>query len=509
MSSQILNEARSKLQFLTKEEAVYKERIRSMVKGSQINVDFNKLQQFSREIDQLAGESRLYQNKMSNLMSRLDSDEDSGDYNEAARLKSRFVEREKAFRTLKAFSQKTKSEFQETEIRLTKLAGRLNPPKAKPSNISTKTSASSAFGEPTGLADLISTFRKRMNKLSADNDNRLDLQRKIYKEEFSGGQEATVDKHGFDALDNLQFLMHLCDTGRDYLLTFEQAKLVNNLRTLAEEYPKYYKLGDRYTPGSPEYTAKLKEFMELIEAKKPGLFASDSEWSEYDRQVEKQQVLYNAILEQAICEIQGANRKDIDAISDADWYKFNDQVNEIARKIPEDISQTVHYGRNEFNRAPATLEDMINNPDGWNRQMMLGSGYHMNGDDGAYTIKFYHDSGSEAIYDTRTGELITIENGHDNMGTYNFGSQSSPISSIGNGDHKRLDMDTHEKWGAAPNYPAEITSSQAVARASEVQFSKEYEDARKQYDAWKDAFNEAKESGRPKREPERYQGSPA
>ena len=245
-----------------------------------------------------------------------------------------------------------------------------------------------------------------------------------------------------DDLNNLFFLTDLRLDGKSEILFFYQLSKSKNIYALATEYKDYYKLATTCQIASAKYTENLEAFLIEIDSK----FGAE-------KSVEKDYFL-NGIIEQAICEIY-KNQEDVDKLPDKDWYKFNDIINELAHGISSvydvdinedrsNVSEFVHIERNAFNRAPKTWEDMLANPSGWERQIVFGSGYHMNGKDAKSNIKMYHESGSEAVYNLKTGELLLIDNDPNNMSTYNYGGQNGITPGT---PHNDLDIATHKKWG--------------------------------------------------------------
>jgi len=266
----------------------------------------------------------------------------------------------------------------------------------------------------------------------------------------------------FNDLNNLLFLTDLRMNGNGHLLTKDQLEKSNNLFSLATLYPDYYNLDKKYGLGTPEYNAKLEELRQRLRedfrVMETRQFVGEngktythemSTWP--DR--EGRDAILNGVVEQAIYEIY---KDQADAVPNSDWYKFTETINHVVSDISTtlytdeknyigNISQTVHWERNAFNRAPATWDELLKQTanretSSWNVQMVMGSGYHMFGKDGIYIIKVHRDSGQEAIYSLLTGELRP-----DNS-TYNYGSQTNPLNSTATGVHRVYDISTHNEW---------------------------------------------------------------
>lgn len=119
-----------------------------------------------------------------------------------------------------------------------------------------------------------------------------------------------------------------------------------------------------------------------------------------------------------------------------------------------DIDREIHYFRNELNRCPKTLEDLLLQngrlPEKrrWKLVSVKGSLYHMQGPDGIYNLKFISPDGfCEAVYN-KAGVLLTEANDPVNMGTFNY----SPGINHNNA-HKKFDVLPYLKWGNSANSP--------------------------------------------------------
>ena len=113
--------------------------------------------------------------------------------------------------------------------------------------------------------------------------------------------------------------------------------------------------------------------------------------------------------------------------------RFHKLVSSLIYKIGYVDMQT-HYFRNKLNRAPKTLKELIrlNKTLPVNKRWILlsvaDSGYHMQGVDGEYNLKFVsYDGFCEAVYNKK-GILLNENNDPINMGTYNYGAGISNIN---------------------------------------------------------------------------------
>ena len=79
--------------------------------------------------------------------------------------------------------------------------------------------------------------------------------------------------------------------------------------------------------------------------------------------------------------------------------------------------------------------------------LRIASGYHMQGADGEYNLKFLsYDSFCEAVYNKK-GILLNENNDPINMGTYNYGEGYSIK------DHIKFDQYPYLLWGNTANSP--------------------------------------------------------
>ena len=110
------------------------------------------------------------------------------------------------------------------------------------------------------------------------------------------------------------------------------------------------------------------------------------------------------------------------------------------------ISEELHYFRLKLNRAPETLEEMLeiieNDSSSWILCSERKARYHMYGSDGEYNVKFVSSTQKtnnmyEAIYNLKdfniistTNEVIDEKESPENMGTYNYYGMESIIQEI-------------------------------------------------------------------------------
>lgn len=106
------------------------------------------------------------------------------------------------------------------------------------------------------------------------------------------------------------------------------------------------------------------------------------------------------------------------------------------------VTQEIHYFRNKLNRAPATLDDLLDEKDDWELLEVGDSLYHMYNEYGEYNVKFISKDGHyEAVYN-KNGILLSENNDPDNMGTFNYKSPS--VSKV---LHGLLDVEPYYLWG--------------------------------------------------------------
>ena len=114
------------------------------------------------------------------------------------------------------------------------------------------------------------------------------------------------------------------------------------------------------------------------------------------------------------------------------------------------IPKEVHYFRNNLNRAPNYLYEILNNNEErkkWELLPVNDSIFHMYGVNGEYNLKlvtpadlYDGDVIFEAVYNIK-GELLDVNRDPTNCGTYNFASPDQKI------DHAMYDLYTYYYYG--------------------------------------------------------------
>ena len=147
------------------------------------------------------------------------------------------------------------------------------------------------------------------------------------------------------------------------------------------------------------------------------------------------------------------NGNELDSNKLSNISRFHILISEFINKIGYVDMQT-NYFRNKLNRAPRTLNELIllNKTLAVNKRWILlniqNSGYHMQGLDGEYNLKFVsYDYFYEAVYNKK-GILQTENNDPINMGTYNYAAGIPTIHA-----HERYDIAPYIKWGTTINSP--------------------------------------------------------
>ncbi len=137
-------------------------------------------------------------------------------------------------------------------------------------------------------------------------------------------------------------------------------------------------------------------------------------------------------------------------VSDENWLKFCLYFNQQVQKYGK-VDREIHYFRLKLNRAPATLEEMINiinssdKNDKWTLYSMKNTRYHMFGTDGEYNLKFGSSKNTGYIYEAvynKDGILLTENNSPINMGTYNYCSDQADKDL-----HQKLDVNPYKEYG--------------------------------------------------------------
>lgn len=118
---------------------------------------------------------------------------------------------------------------------------------------------------------------------------------------------------------------------------------------------------------------------------------------------------------------------ELDSLTDAEYKAIARQLCYLIDRKGGVYSRDEHYFRNNFSRAPATLEEMVqcitqtpNTVFGWRLMPPKSTYLHMQGENGEYNLKFLSADGIfEAVYN-KDGMLLTAETGPDAMGTFNY-----------------------------------------------------------------------------------------
>lgn len=128
-------------------------------------------------------------------------------------------------------------------------------------------------------------------------------------------------------------------------------------------------------------------------------------------------------------------------------------VSQLVYKIGY-VDMKTHYFRNDLNRAPENLEDLLALNSSlpasqrWRLLPVKSSLYHMQGKNGIYNLKFVSPEGfCEAVYNKK-GVLLTEKNDPVNMGTFNYAAGISV-----KGAHQKFDVDPYLSWGNAKDSP--------------------------------------------------------
>jgi hypothetical protein len=149
---------------------------------------------------------------------------------------------------------------------------------------------------------------------------------------------------------------------------------------------------------------------------------------------------------------------DLEHNSPNNILRFHKLVSSLIYKIGYVDMQT-HYFRNKLNRVPKSLKELIriNRPLPLNKRWRLlgitGSGYHIQGIDGEYNLKFVSNDGfCEAVYNKK-GILLNENNDPINMGTYNYAAGIRDVNA-----HVKFDVSPYLLWGNTPNSPQKGSS---------------------------------------------------
>ena len=133
---------------------------------------------------------------------------------------------------------------------------------------------------------------------------------------------------------------------------------------------------------------------------------------------------------------------DVNVISDEWWDMYCTHFNSYildGYSFGKNITKEIHFFRNKLNRAPKTLDELINESEKWDLLGLEASQYHMYDTEacydneegvykGEYNLKFVSKDGKyEAVYNYKK-ELLTEYNDPVNMGTYNYASPNDPVN---------------------------------------------------------------------------------
>ena len=154
------------------------------------------------------------------------------------------------------------------------------------------------------------------------------------------------------------------------------------------------------------------------------------------------------------------NREDYwDESWDKYWNTYCDKINEYV-SLRGAVDKELHYFRNNLNRYPATLDEMISNYQRWTLLSVGASIYHMNPTDfsgsGLYNLKFISNDGKyEAVYvntygnESNKGLAVTDRTDPTNMGTYNYCGEyvSDGAVSISGARHWFYDIAPYNSYG--------------------------------------------------------------
>lgn len=185
--------------------------------------------------------------------------------------------------------------------------------------------------------------------------------------------------------------------------------------------------------------------------------------------------------------MQDVQSKDVDLnrLSDNDYVDLALSVSLLVDEQGGVKTKAQHYFRNEFGRAPQTLDQMVaairgGEDDAFHWQLLRPDQtyLHMMGPDGAFNLKFVSEDGHfEAVYN-KEGQLLGTDNNPVDMGTFNY---ASPLDSLGK--HARYDVATYYKWGNVPGEKA-VPKDEMSAMADKFKADKEaaahYEEVKKQ-----------------------------
>jgi len=147
------------------------------------------------------------------------------------------------------------------------------------------------------------------------------------------------------------------------------------------------------------------------------------------------------------------NESELDINEPDNITRFHKLVSSLIYRIGY-VDMETHYFRNKLNRVPKTLKELISInktlpiSKRWILLSVAGSGYHMQGADGEYNLKFVsYDVYCEAVYNKK-GILLDENTDPINMGTYNYAPGIHIINA-----HAKFDQVPYLIWGNTANSP--------------------------------------------------------
>jgi|GEM_PF-3396711 len=146
---------------------------------------------------------------------------------------------------------------------------------------------------------------------------------------------------------------------------------------------------------------------------------------------------------------------DIHALNDDDYIDLAERICLLVDAKGGVSTPAEHYFRNNFDRAPATLDEMVNTicdtenePFHWRLLPISSTLYHMIGTDGEYNLKFLSRDGHFEVVYNLAGQKLSTTVDPQNMGTFNY---SSPVDDLAK--HASYDVDPYLNWKNTPSSP--------------------------------------------------------
>ncbi len=147
---------------------------------------------------------------------------------------------------------------------------------------------------------------------------------------------------------------------------------------------------------------------------------------------------------------------DLHALNDDDYIDLAERVCLLVDAKGGVSTPKEHYFRNNFDRAPATLDEMVNTicntenePFHWRLLPISSTLYHMIGPNGEYNLKFLSRDGHFEVVYNLAGQKLSTTVDPQNMGTFNY---SSPVDDLAK--HASYDVDPYLNWKNTPASPA-------------------------------------------------------